>query len=152
MRGAPQGELMRFRHVLLMLLVAALAVTAGAAAGDRPGKPEKTRPDRSAPCRHKNVLLQGAFMEAGTDSFKMNVLKGNRSGRKLKGEQTVKVDDKTRIRRKGKKGNAALADLLKDDRLLVLARCKAGQTAGSFMLLARFVKARPPKPATPDSE
>lgn len=91
-------------------------------------------------------------MEAGTNSFKMNVLKGNRSGRKLKGEQTVKVDDKTRIRRKGKKGNAALADLLKDDRLLVLARCKAGQTAGSFTLLARFVKARPPKPATPDSE
>ena len=143
---------MRFRHVLLMLLVAALAVTAGAAAGDRTGKPDKTRPDRSAPCRHKNVLLQGTFMEAGTDSFKMNVLKGNRSGRKLKGEQTVKVDDKTRIRRKGKKGNAALADLLKDDRLLVLARCMPGESAGSFTLLARKVKARPAKAPEPAPE
>jgi hypothetical protein len=143
---------MRFRHVLLMLLVAALAVTAGAAAGDRPGKPEKNRPDRSAPCRHKNVLLHGTFMAAGADSFTMNVLKGNRGGRKLKGEQTLAVDDKTRFRRKGKEGKAALADLLKDDRLLVLARCNRGETAGSFSLLARFVKARPPKPATPDSD
>ncbi len=138
---------MRFRHVLLMLLVAALAVTAGAAAGDRPGKPEKNRPDRSAPCRHKNVLLKGSFMEAGADSFTMNVLKGNRGGRKLKGEQTVTVDAKTKMRRKGKEGKAALADLVKDDRLLVLARCKPGETAGSFMLLARFVQARPTKPA-----
>lgn len=133
-----------------MLLVAALAVTAGAAAGDRPGKPEKNRPDRSAPCRHKNVLLKGTFMAAGADSFQMNVLKGNRAGRKLKGEQTVMVDDKTRIRRKGKEGKAALADLVKDDRLLVLARCKPGETAGSFTLLARSVKARPPKPADSD--
>jgi hypothetical protein len=136
-----------------MFLVAALAVTAGAAAGDRPGKPEKTRPDRSAPCRHKNVLLHGTFMAAGADSFTMNVLKGNRPGRKLKGEQTVKVDDKTRIRRRGKKGQAALADLLKDDRLLVHAKCMPGEAAGSFTLLARRVKARPAKPpaSTPAS-
>lgn len=145
---------MRFRQVLLVILIAALAVTAGAAAGDRPGKPEKNRPDRSAPCRHKNVLLKGTFMEAGTDSFKMNVLKGNRAGRKLKGEQTVMVDDKTRIRRKGKEGKAALADLVKDDRLLVHAKCKPGEAAGSFTLLARKVKARPAKPPepTPDSD
>lgn len=139
---------MRFRHVLLMLLVAALGVTAGAAAGDRPGKPEKkNRPDRSAPCRHKNVLLKGTFLEAGADSFKMNVLKGNRAGRKLKGEQTVMVDEKTKLRRKGKKGQAALADLAKDDRLLVYAHCKPGEAAGSFTLLARKVKAKPARPA-----
>ena len=144
---------MRFRHALLMLLVAALAITAGAAAGDRPGKPENNRLDRSAPCRHKNVLLKGTFMAAGTDSFTMNVLKGNRAGRKLKGEQTVSVDEKTKMRRKGKHGQAALADLVKDDQLLVHARCTPGEAAGSFTLLARKVRAKPAKPAesTPDS-
>jgi hypothetical protein len=137
-----------------MLLVAALAITAGAAAGDRPGKPEKNRPDRSAPCRHKNVLLKGTFMAAGTDSFTMNVLKGNRAGRKLKGEQTIGVDAKTKMRRKGKKGRAALSDLVKDDRLLVHARCKPGEAEGSFTLLARHLKAKPAKPAEskPDSD
>jgi hypothetical protein len=134
-----------------MLLVAALAITAGAAAGDRPGAPEKTRPDRSAPCRHKNVLLHGTFMAAGETSFTMNVLKGNRPGRKLKGEQTVNVDAKTKMWRKGK-GQATLADLVKDDRLLVHARCMPGEAAGSFTLLARHLRAKPAKPATPESD
>ncbi len=137
-----------------MVLVVAMAVTAAAFASNGPGKPENTRPDRSAACRHKNVLLKGTFMAAGTDSFTMNVLKGNRSGRKLKGEQTVNVDDKTKMRRKGKEGQATLADLVKDDRLLVHARCMPGEAAGSFTLLARHVKAKPAKPAesTPDSD
>jgi hypothetical protein len=58
------------------------------------------------------------------------------------------VDDKTRMKRRGKAGQATLADLVKDDRLHVLARCKPGETAGSFTLLARLVLSRPPKPAT----
>jgi hypothetical protein len=63
------------------------------------------------------------------------------------------VDEKTKLRRKGKKGQAALSDLAKDDRLLVHARCKPGEAAGSFTLLARKVRAKPAKPAesTPDS-
>jgi hypothetical protein len=143
---------MRLRHALLMLLIAALAITASAAAGDRPGAPDKTRPDRSAPCRHKNVLLKGTFMAAGENSFTMNVLKGNRAGRKLKGEQTVNVDAKTRMWRKGKKGQATLADLVKDDRLLVHARCMPGEAAGSSTLLARHLRAKPAKPAAPESD
>ena len=77
----------------------------------------------------------------------MNVRKANRHGRALTGEQTVMVDDKTRLKRRGKQGKAALSDLVKDDRLHVLARCKPGETAGSFTLLARLVLARPAKPA-----
>jgi hypothetical protein len=134
-----------------MLLVAALAVTAGAVAGERPGKPakpENARAHKPGACHKKRaVLLRGTFLAAGTDSFTMNVLKANRHGRALKGEQTVSVDEKTKIRRKGKEGRAALTDLVKDDRLKVLARCKPGEAAGSFELLARHVKAHPPKPA-----
>jgi hypothetical protein len=135
-----------------MALVAALALTAVAVAGNgNPGKPEKTRAANKPGACHKKraVLLHGTFVEAlGTDSFKMNVRKANRHGRALKGEQTVMVDDKTRMKRRGKAGQATLADLVKDDRLHVLARCKPGETAGSFTLLARLVLSRPPKPAT----
>lgn len=148
---------MRFRLSLLMVLVAALALSAVAVAGNgNPGTPEnrgqaeQTRKNKPGTChKRRAVLLHGTFLEAGTDSFKMNVRRANRHGRALKGEQTVMVDDKTRIKRRGKKGKAALSDLVKDDRLHVLARCKPGETAGSFTLLARLVLARPAKPAEP---
>ena len=142
---------MRFRLSLLIVLAAALALSAVAVAGNgNPGKPEKKRADRSGACHKKRaVLLHGTFLEAGSDSFKLNVRKANRHGRALKGEQTVMVDDKTRMKRRGKEGRAALSDLVKDDRLHVLARCKPGETAGSFTLLARLVHARPAKPAAP---
>ena len=91
-------------------------------------------------------------MAAGGESFTMNVLRANRHGRTLKGEQTLSVNDKTKIKRRGKTGPAALADLVKDDRLQVVARCKPGETAGSFTLLAKLVLARPAKPAVPAPE
>jgi hypothetical protein len=132
------------------MIAAALALSAAAFAHNGPGKPD-ARPEKSSACRHKNVLLKGTFLSPGADSFTMNVLKANRGGRKLKGEQTVQVSDTTRLKRKGKEGKAALADLAANDRLLVLARCKAGETAGSFTLDARLVFARPPKAyAAPD--
>jgi hypothetical protein len=142
---------MRFRTSLLLLLVAALALSAGAFAGERPGKPEKqNRPDKSAPCR-KHVNLKGTFLAAGTDSFTMNVVKANgRRHRSLRGERTIKVDDTTRIKRKGKEGLAALSDLAANDRLHVFARCKPGEAAGSYELTARWIHARPP--ASPDSD
>ena len=145
---------MRFRLSLLMVLVAALALSAVAVAGNgNPGKPETSRANKPGVCHKKRaVVLKGAFLEAGTDSFKMNVRKANRHGRALKGEQTVMVDDKTRMKRRGKQGQAALSDLVKDDRLHVLARCKPGETAGTFTLLARLVLARPAKPVEPAPE
>lgn len=142
---------MRFKTSLLMVLVVAMAFAAAAVAGNGPGKPEKNRPDRQAKCQRGHVSLKGTFMAAGADSFTMNVLRANRHGRKLKGEQTVMVDDKTKMKRRGKEGKAALADLLKDDRLHVLARCKPGETVESFTLLARLVLARPAKPADSQS-
>jgi hypothetical protein len=137
-----------------MVLVAALALSAVAVAGNgNPGKPENNRANKPGVCHEKRaVVLKGSFLEAGTDSLTMNVRKANRHGRALKGEQTVMVDDKTRVKRRGKEGKAALTDLVKDDRLHVLARCKPGQAAGSFTLLARLVLARPVKPATPAPE
>jgi hypothetical protein len=135
-----------------MLLVAALAVTAVASAGERPGKPAKPETSKAwkpGTCHKKRaVLLRGTFLQAGTDSFTMNVTRANRHGRALTGEQTVKTDARTKIRRQGKEGPAALADLVANDRLKVLARCKPGETAGSVELLARHVRAHPPKPAT----
>lgn len=142
---------MRFRSALLILLVAALALSAAAFAGERPGKPgtpETSRAQKPGAChKRRAVLLKGTFVEAGTSSFTINVRKANRHGRGLQGDQTVTVDEQTKLRRKGKEGEAALADLVKDDRLLVLARCKPGEAAGSFTLLARLVFARPAKPA-----
>jgi hypothetical protein len=137
-----------------MVLVAALALSAVAVAGNgNPAKPESNRANKPGVCHKKRaVVLKGAFLEAGADSFTMNVRKANRHGRALKGEQTVMVDDKTRMKRRGKEGKAALSDLVADDRLHVLARCKPGETAGSFTLLARLVLARPAKPAEPAPE
>jgi hypothetical protein len=144
---------MRFRTSLLTLLVAAMAFSAVAVAGNgNPGEPAKKQ-NRPGACHKKRaVALKGSFLEAGSDSFKMNVRKANRHGRALRGEQTVMVDDKTRIKRRGKEGRAALSDLVANDRLHVLARCKPGDTAGSFTLLARLVIARPAKPAEPAPE
>lgn len=82
----------------------------------------------------------------------MNVLRANRHGRKLKGEQTISVNERTKMKRRGKEGRASLADLVKDDRLHVLARCQPGEAAGSFTLLAKLVLARPAKPAAPAPE
>ena len=137
---------MRLRTSLLVVLVTALAFAATAVAGPGPGKPEKNRPARPAKCRG-HVALKGTFVAPGTNSFTMNVLKANRHGRALKGEQSVTVNDRTKIRRSGKEGPASLADLVKDDRLHVLARCSPGEAAGSMVLTARLVLARPAKPA-----
>ena len=136
-----------------MLLVAALGLSATAVAGNgNPGKPEASRANKPGVCHKKRaVVLKGTFLEAGTDSFKMNVRKSNRHGRALRGEQTVSVDAKTKMKRRGKQGPASLSDLVKDDRLHILARCKPGETAGSFTLLARLVLARP-APTAPASE
>jgi hypothetical protein len=134
------------------VLITALALAAAAFAHNGGPRPETTRPDRPAACRHGHVLLHGKFMAAGESSFTMNVLRANRHGRSLKGEQSLSVDEKTKIKRRGREGGASLADLVKDDRLHVLARCKPGETAGSFTLLAKLVIARPAKPAAPEPE
>ena len=136
---------MRLKTSLLIVLVTALALAAAAYAGTGAGGPAKTRPDRPTKCSHGHVTLKGTFLAAAADSFTMNVLRANRHGRALKGEQTVNVDDKTKMKRRGKEGKATLADLVNGDRLHVLARCKPGETAGSFTLLARLVVARPAK-------
>jgi len=136
---------MRFKISLLIALATTLALAAAAFAGNGPGRPENTRLDRPAKCSHGHVTLKGTFLAAGADSFTMNVLRANRHGRAFKGEQTVNVDDKTKMKRRGKEGKATLADLVAGDRLQVLARCKSGETAGSFTLLARLVLARPAK-------
>jgi len=143
---------MRFRISLLTVLVTALALAAAAFAHEGGARPDKGRPDRPAPCRHGHVALKGTFMAAGEDSFTMNVLRANRHGRSLKGEQTLSVNEKTKIKRRGKEGRASLADLVKDDRLQVVARCTPGEAAGSFTLLAKLVLARPAKPAAPAPE
>ncbi|HEV3479052.1 MAG TPA: hypothetical protein VG144_06340 [Gaiellaceae bacterium] len=131
--------------------MAALAVTAVASAGERPGKPAKPETSKAwkpGTCHKKRaVLLRGTFVRAGVDAFTMNVVRANRHGRALLGEQTVKTDARTKIRRKGKEGKASLADLVENDRVKVMARCRPGETAGSVELLARHVKAHPPKPA-----
>ena len=99
--------------------------------------------DDISPIEDYTGTLAVEFGDQDIDSFTMNVRKANRHGRALRGEQTVSVDVKTKMRRRGKEGQASLTDLVKDDRLHVLARCKPGETAGSFTLLARLVLARP---------
>jgi hypothetical protein len=143
---------MRFKTALVTLLVAALGLSATAVAGNgNPGRPDTSRANKPGVCHKKRaVVLKGTFLEAGTDSFEMNVRKSNRHGRALRGEQTLNVDAKTKMRRRGKEGPATLADLVKDDRLHVVARCKPGETAGSFTLLAKLVLARP-APTAPTS-
>jgi hypothetical protein len=141
---------MRFRTSLLMVLVAALAISAAAFAGNGSPRPSETAKAQRHACHGKRaVVLKGTFVAAATDSFTMNVRKANRHGRALRGEQSVRVDANTKLRRRGTEGQATLASFVRDDRLHVLARCTPGATAGSFTLLARLVIARPARAATP---
>jgi hypothetical protein len=145
---------MRFKTTLLTFLATALAVSATAVAGNapRPSENGKSRTERTACHKKRAVVLKGTFVAAATDSFTMNVRKANRHGRTLRGEQTVRVDASTRLRRRGTEGQATLANLVRDDRLHVLARCTPGETAGSYTLLARLVVARPAPAASDEAD
>jgi hypothetical protein len=135
------------------MLVAALAISAAAFAGNGNPRPtENGKAQRTACHKKRAVVLKGTFLAAATDSFTMNVQRANRHGRALRGEQTVRVDASTKLRRRGTAGQAPLASFVRDDRLHVLARCTPGATAGSFTLLAKLVNARPARAATPEAD
>src|SRR4051812_33174206 len=126
---------------------------------DRHGKGEK-RPGKTATseCRgRKGAVLAGLYVSgsadatgAGTFAMLVKHATGNVKKLGLRGKQvTVTVDAATKVRRHGK---ATLADLVANDRLVVLARvCPAAATDGAApagpTLLAVGVVARPAKAA-----
>lgn len=135
---------MRIR-ILVLALLAALSLTSVALADKgRPagkGKPERS----SAPCKPTvSVILRGTLLSTSTDSFEMDVKRANRHGRMLKGKQTVKVGDGTKLKREGTE--AKLADLKVGDRVQAHVRsCK--RSGGGPVLVAKRVFAHPAKPA-----
>jgi hypothetical protein len=127
----------------------------GTGAGANASSTSTTTPD-PATCKPKvSVILKGEFLSGGGDSFSMNVKHSNFHGRDLVGKPlTLKVDDKTKFRRKGP---AKLADFKAGDRLNVQARaCKqkkgAPKDASPPAMLAKRVVGHPAKPSGSDSE
>lgn len=120
---------MRLRLLLVALVVVALGVSSAVAAPP-PGKGKPAAAGKpattGATCRPKvTVVLKGTLTSASAGSLGMNVTRANRWGRAYAdaGTATVTVDDKTKVRRNGKK---MLTDLVVGDWLLVQARaCKA---------------------------
>src|SRR4051794_15268733 len=132
--------------------------------GDRPGKGEghgkgkaEKGPGKTAAteCRgRKNLVLAGLYVSGSADAtgagtFAMLVKHTTGNAKKLgrRGKQvTVTVDAATKVRRRGK---AALAALVANDRLIVLARvCRSASTTegadpATPTLLARGIVARP---------
>jgi hypothetical protein len=135
--------------VLAGLAIAGLAVSSAVAAPPAgKGKPPTTGPD----CKPKiAVVLKGTLAStpgASATTLSVTVKSGNRWGRAyaLATQPTsIGVEAKTKVRRQGKK---TLADLLKDDVVLVQARmCKADlKDDATPALTASKVVAHPAKP------
>jgi hypothetical protein len=95
------------------------------------------------------VALQGEFVSGSADangagSFVLLVERASKQGRRLRGRQVaVEVDGTTKF---GRRGEATLADLSTDDRIVVHARA-ARRADGTLRLLARLVLVRPTAPA-----
>lgn len=151
---------MQLKALLTAMLVAGIA-TSLAVASPPPGKgrdrasdattttstteraPKRDRAGEARGDRRPVVMLvlKGEFVSASGDSFAMLVKHSNKHARSLRGKQvTVKVDGKTKFRRRGK---AELSDLAEGDRLHVLVRARKDAASSSLELLARLVKARP---------
>jgi hypothetical protein len=160
---------MKLKAFLTAMLVAGIAASL-AAASPPPGKgrdrgsdattttstteraPKRERAGEAARDRRPVVMLvlKGEFVSASDDSFAMLVKHSNKHARALRGRQvTIKVDDKTKFRRRGK---AELSDLVEGDRLHVLVRARKDAASSSLELLARMVKAHPAKRDRDDDE
>jgi len=136
---------MKLRFLLIGVMAAGLAASAAIAAPP-PGKGKPETAGKPATtgltCKPKvTVVLKGALTSASADSLGMSVTRSNRWGRAYAGAgtATVIVDDKTKVRRNGKK---MLTDLEVGDWLLVQARtCKADLvgTATPSLMAARVV-------------
>jgi hypothetical protein len=140
---------MRLRFLALAIAAAVWSVSLAVAAPP----PGKGKPDKSgAGCKpNVSVILKGTLTsdpDASSTSFDMKVLKSNKFGQAyLKaGSATINVDQKTKIRRQGKKTLDALA---LNDRVVVQAKaCKADLKDGATpALTAKRVTAHP-APAT----
>jgi hypothetical protein len=113
---------MKMRLLLAGLLAVCFGVSAAAAAPP-PGKGKP--PTTGEGCKPKvTVVLKGTLSAAPTTSLSVNVVRANRWGRAyVAATHSVSVDEKTKVRRQGKK---TLDDLSSGDRVLVQARaCKA---------------------------
>jgi hypothetical protein len=114
----------------IKMLIAGLAVAGLAASSAIAAPPEgKGKPDTTGPaCKPKvTVVLKGTLVSASASSLNMNVTRANRWGRAYKtaGSASVTLDDKTKVRGKGMKTVADLAERKAGDRVLVQARvCK----------------------------
>jgi hypothetical protein len=160
---------MKLKALLTAVLVAGIAASF-AVASPPPGKGRERPRDAAtststterAPKRGRSgeargdrrpvvtLMLKGTFVSASADSFAMLVKNSNKHARSLRGKQvTVKVDDKTKFRRRGK---AELSDLVEGDRLHVLVRARKNAESSSLELLARMVKAQPAKTERDDDD
>ena len=135
---------MKLRFLIVAVLAAVFGASAAIAAPpEGKGKP----PTTGEGCKPKvTVVLKGTLASAGASSLGVTVTRANRWGRAYAtaGSATVTVDDKTKVRRQGKK---TLADLVVGDRVLVQARvCKADLAEGATpALTAVRVVAHPAK-------
>ena len=155
---------MRLKAALLAVLLGAVAASVAAAApppgqgnpGLALGPPTPVASSFGAEGRRPRegrsramVVLHGEFGSGSADasgagSFGLLVERASRHGRSLRGRQvTVEVDGRTKF---GRRGQAALADLRADDRVVVHARA-ARRADGTLRLLARLVLVRPTAPA-----
>ena len=113
---------------LRILLVAALSagLAASAAVASPPLDKGKKPPTTGEGCKPKvTVVLKGTVIGEPAATLSMTVTRSNRWGRAyvVATQTIVNVDDKTKVRRKGKKTIDALES---GDRVLVQARaCKA---------------------------
>jgi len=133
---------MKFRVLLVGIAAAMLSVSAAVAAPpEGKGKP----PTTGAGCKPKvTVVLKGTLTGA---PLSVDVTKANRWGRAYVAGTTstsIAVDDKTKVRRKGKK---LITELVVGDRVLVQARvCRADLAEGAMpALTAVRVVAHPAK-------
>jgi hypothetical protein len=137
---------MKLKFVVVAMLAAMFSVSAAIAAPpEGKGKPPATGDG----CKPKvTVVLKGTLVSASTDSLSMNVTRSNRWGRAYvtAGSASVTVDEKTKVRGKGMKTVADLAELKAGDRVLVQARaCKADLAEAATPLTAVRVVAHPAK-------
>src|SRR5947209_10791085 len=112
---------MRFKIIVLAVVVAALSVSSATAAPSK-GKP----PTTGAGCKPSvGLVLKGTVAsayDAGTKSFGMNVMHSNRHGRAFKKASqplSIMTSDSTKVFRGG---TAKLSDLAVGDRVLVKAK------------------------------
>ena len=138
---------MKRRALLLATLAAAVAVplALGAPPAGK-GKPATT----GAGCKPMvTIKLKGTVTGVAADTFTMNTTKANKHGQNFVGggDETIKVDAKTKIRRQGAK---VLSALKAGDRVDAHVRvCKASVQIDAATLAATpasHVKAHAPTP------